>query len=139
MAQIPQIAICICTFRRPELLSRLLEALGGQETGGKFTFSVIVADNDEAQSAQSTVENSRNRLQFPIVYCVEPCKNIALVRNRALQASTSEFVAFIDDDEFPFGKWLLNLFLTCETHGVSGVLGPVKPYFEQQPPRWLVK
>ena len=45
--QLPHVAVCICTYRRPKLLFRLLEALSAQETDGQFTFSVVVVDNDQ--------------------------------------------------------------------------------------------
>ena len=49
------ISVCICTFKRPELLTRLLERLENQRTDGLFTYSVVVADNDPAQSARQAV------------------------------------------------------------------------------------
>jgi cellulose synthase/poly-beta-1,6-N-acetylglucosamine synthase-like glycosyltransferase len=75
----------------------------------------------------------------PIKYCVEPHQNIALARNKALQNACGDFIAFIDDDEFPNRGWLLTLFNTCREYGVDGVLGPVKPVFEQEPPAWVLK
>src|SRR3954465_15401295 len=51
----PHISVCICTFRRAKLLTRLLDALEKQETGGQFTYSVIVADNDREESARPVV------------------------------------------------------------------------------------
>jgi succinoglycan biosynthesis protein ExoM len=75
----------------------------------------------------------------PVCYCVEPRQNIALARNKAIEKATGEFVAFIDDDELPTSSWLLTLFKTCQAHGVDGVLGPVKPQFDQHPPAWAVR
>jgi glycosyltransferase involved in cell wall biosynthesis len=121
------------------LLSRLLEALLSQDTGGRFTFSVVVADNDPTESARMVVDKFAARARVPVLFCVEPERNIAVVRNRALSHAAGDFAAFIDDDEFPAPGWLLNLFRTCETHQVAGVLGPVKPHFEHEPPQWLVK
>src|SRR5215469_9249606 len=40
------ICVCICTYKRPGPLQRLLKGLEGQETQGLFSFSVVVADND---------------------------------------------------------------------------------------------
>ena len=48
---IPHITICICTYRRPELLRRLLAALQTLESDGRFSHSVVVADNDAERSA----------------------------------------------------------------------------------------
>ena len=74
-----------------------------------------------------------------MTYAVQPERNIALAHNTAVSHATGEFIAIIDDDEFPAPNWLLNLFRTCQAHQVAGVLGPVKPRFEHQPPQWLIK
>ena len=74
-----------------------------------------------------------------MAYAVQPERNIALARNTAVTHAQGQFIVFIDDDEFPVSGWLLNLFRTCEAHNVAGVLGPVKPHFDEKPPRWLVK
>jgi len=124
------------------MLERLLREISRQETAGTFTFSVVVIDNNSTQSARAVVEKwQRERFgEVPqIVYAVELAKNIALARNNALSHATGDFVVFIDDDEFPAPGWLLNLFRTCERYRVAGVLGPVKPHFEQKPPNWLIK
>ena len=134
-----QISVCICTLKRPELLSRTLASLENQQTDGLFTYAVVVADNDCRQSAEEVVAAFSSATPMPVTYCVEPQQNIALARNKAIENATGDFIAFIDDDEFPASDWLLNLFKTCKSYGVDGVLGPVKPYFEAEPPRWVKK
>ncbi len=135
----PHITVCICTFRRPEALQRLLEALDTQRTEGGFTFSISICDNDVAQSASAVVAAFQEKAAREIVYVCEPRQNIALARNRVLQTAQGEFVAFIDDDEFPAPDWLAKLLSTCEAYKASGVLGPVRPHFEQPPPSWIVR
>lgn len=121
------------------MLERLLREVDRQETGGAFTVSAVVADNDSEQSARPVVEVVARECQLATTYSMEPERNIALARNRALKYATGDFVVFIDDDEFPAAGWLMNLFRVCEERQVAGVLGPVKPHFEEKPPRWLVK
>jgi succinoglycan biosynthesis protein ExoM len=133
------ISVCVCTYKRPEFLKRLLNALGEQETGGLFTYSIVVADNDRLQSGEAVVEEFRKSHSVAIRYCVEARQNIALARNRAIENADGDFVAFIDDDEFPAGNWLLNLFRACEQYQVDGVLGPVRRHFDETPPKWIVK
>jgi len=139
VSQIPHINVCICTFKRPELLRQLLERLGSQRRDGLFTYSVVVADNDPAQSAQQVVAALSSTSSVHVTYCCESQPNIALARNKALQHAEGDFIAFIDDDEFPKGDWLWHLFKTCVRYGVDGVLGPVKPHFEFDPPGWVKK
>jgi len=137
--KLPHITVCICTCGRPVLLARLLRELARQETEGRFTFSVVVADNDAAQSGRETVEQAAKQYPVDLLYVVEPERNIALARNRALSQAQGDFLAFIDDDEFPVSRWLLELFQAGEAQQVSGVLGPVKPHFEERPPSWVLK
>jgi glycosyltransferase involved in cell wall biosynthesis len=70
---------------------------------------------------------------------VEPEQNIALARNRAIENARGDFLAFIDDDEFPDEDWLLNLYRACHEFRADGVLGPVRPYFEIEPPLWIIR
>jgi len=133
------VSICICTYKRPELLGRLLESLSQQQTQELFSFSVVVVDNDSQESARQVVNEFAERSSIEVIYSVEPRQNIALARNNALENAKGEFVAFIDDDEFAIQNWLLTLFKACQAYQVEGALGPVKPCFEHQPPKWVVK
>jgi len=133
------IAVCVCTYKRPHMLKRLLKELIRQNTGGLFKFSIVVADNDETRSAQTTVQEFLGACDVRIVYCVEPRRNIALARNKVVANAEGEYIAFIDDDEFPEPDWLLKLFKTCNEYRVDGVLGPVKRHFDQTPPAWFKK
>ena len=133
------ISVCVCTYKRPGLLKRLLEELDRQETGGRFTFSVVVADNDSLHSAETVVRDFAARSAVPIRYCTEPRQNIALTRNKAIENAGGDFVAFIDDDEFPDGRWLLTLFEACRDYHAAGVIGPVKRHFDDPPPAWVVE
>ncbi len=136
---VPHISICVCTYKRPPLLKRLLQELIRQETGGLFSYSIVVADNDEARSAAATVEELRAGSAVSIAYCVEPKRNIARARNKVVAHALGEYVAFIDDDEFPAPEWLVKLFRTCNEYQVDGVLGPVRRHFDETPPAWFKK
>lgn len=133
------ISVCICTYKRPKLLERLLSELQSQVTNGLFTYSIVVVDNDYTQSAKKTVEAFKTKSLTGIDYYNEPEQNIALARNKAVQNAKGNFVAFIDDDEFPDVRWLLNLYKTCNEYNTDGVLGPVKPHFETEAPQWILK
>lgn len=133
------VSVCVCTYKRPLLLTQLLERLDRQETNGKFSYSVVIADNDRLGSARSIVSGIQAASSTDINYCIEPEQNIALARNTVLANANGEYIAFIDDDEFPERDWLLKLFEAREKYCVDGVLGPVKPSFEQTPPPWVIK
>ena len=133
------ISVCICTYKRPECLKRLLSELSRQDTDDLFSYSIVVADNDHLRSAELVVAEFASVSPVPVKYCVEPRQSIPLARNKAVMNANGDFVAFIDDDEFPTKHWLLLLFKTLKEYEVDGVLGPVKPHFDAQPPRWVVE
>jgi glycosyltransferase involved in cell wall biosynthesis len=133
------ISVCVCTFKRENLLRLLLAKLEKQRTEGLFTYSIVVADNDSTESAKGVVADFGSTHRLAVTYCVEPQQNIALARNMAFQHASGDFIAFIDDDEYPADDWLCALFKTCEAYGVEGVLGPVIPYYEFEPPQWVKK
>jgi succinoglycan biosynthesis protein ExoM len=135
----PHISVCICTFKRAGMLEQLLSELEGQRTGGLFTYGIVVADNDAAESAAPVVRRFASTSSLPVAYCVEAEPNIARARNLALAHAPGELVAFIDDDEFPVADWLYSLFQTRAASQADAVLGPVVPHFDAEPPRWLTK
>jgi len=131
--------VCICTYKRPEPLNHLLLKLDKQETEGLFDFSIAIVDNDRLESARRTVESRARDSKIIIRYYVEPEQNIALARNRAIENSEGDFVAFIDDDEFPGEQWLVTLYKTIHHYGSDGILSPVLPHFEEKPPQWVLR
>jgi len=136
---LPHIAVCICTYKRPLMLKRLLKELNRQETGGLFTYAITVVDNDAERSGESAVAESQQDAVVPLEYFVESRQGIALARNMAIGNSTGELIALIDDDEYPIPTWLLEMFKTCNEYKVDGVLGPVLRSFDETPPAWLQK
>lgn len=131
---LPHICVCVCTYKRPQGLERLIRELESQETAGLFTFSIVVVDNDEQRSGERA---ARSGTSMPVVYDAEPRRSIALARNKAVANAHGDYLAMIDDDEFPAPNWLLTLFRTCDEWGVDGVLGPVVRHFDEPPPAWL--
>jgi len=138
-SQVPHISVCICTFQRAEYLRRALRMLNAQDTCSLFTYSVVVVDNDAEASARSIVSDFTSIGGHPVTFVMEPQKNIACARNAAVLNAYGDYIAFVDDDEYPAQNWLLKLFQACRAAGVDGVLGPVRPYFDCPPPTWVTK
>lgn len=134
----PTIDICIATYKRPDLLKKLLISLITQETSGEFTFNIIVVDNDAQRSAEATVREFATKGQ-KIIYDVEPEQNIALARNRSLSHATGDYIATIDDDEYADSRWLLNLHKTMISYKADVVHGPVSRIFHKNTPSYIRK
>ncbi|MDP9140316.1 MAG: glycosyltransferase [Pseudomonadota bacterium] len=129
------ISICISTYQRPERLSALLTDLSRQRC---LPQEVIVVDNDAAGSARGSVECARrDGAPFPILYDIEQRKNVALTRNCSVALASSDWLAFIDDDERAPRDWLAGLASAAETYEADCVLGPVEPLLPADAPNWL--
>ena len=127
------ISICICTFKRPHSLERLLTSINNLSSDGDFDYSVTVVDNDSLESAKDVVARAKAANRYDIGYFVEPERNISLARNRSVRMSNGELIAFIDDDEYPDRDWLLQHYKTLLSFGPDGVFGPVIPHFRKSP------
>ena len=132
------IDICICTFRRPELADTL-RSIAVLEKPAGFEIGIVVADNDDEPTAQSQVKALAQELKLPIRYRHAPARNISIARNACLDASVSDLVAFIDDDETASPGWLVELVATAQATGATAVLGPVRATYRQDAPDWMRK
>jgi hypothetical protein len=127
------------------MLHGLLLRLGEQDTwvaGQRLRLRVVVVDNDATASARRTALAGAAQAGLSLHYLVEPQRNIAQARNRAVQGALDgpcELLAFIDDDEVPPRDWLANAWLACTHWQADGVLAPVRPLYDDTPPRWLLR
>lgn len=132
------ISICIATYKRPELLKRLLDSIGTLETRGLFSYSVTIVDNDCYSSGKEVAQKFLKFGYSTVQYLVEPARSIARVRNAGILNSKGEAIAFIDDDEFPEPDWLLQLHNhLVQDPSVAGILGPVRPHYPNGTPAWV--
>jgi succinoglycan biosynthesis protein ExoM len=135
-----RVAFCVATYGRPAQLAALLDALARLDTTDTGPLLLAVADNDAAGSARAVVDAARTKLPFPVVYDVEPERNISLARNRAVRLALdrgAEWLAFIDDDEVPRREWLAELLRVQRATGADIVTGPVVAHPPEGTPRWL--
>jgi succinoglycan biosynthesis protein ExoM len=138
MTETVNIDVCIATFQRPLMLSRLLDSLIKQNLKG-LTMRIIVVDNDGKQSASATVSLFQKKCGLVVVYDVEPLQNISLARNRALSHVRSEYFAFVDDDEVVSIEWLRTLVVSMRSYRADVVFGPVKSILPIDAPDWANK
>jgi succinoglycan biosynthesis protein ExoM len=136
MTDMPNIDICVCTFRRHELADTL-RSLAAMDLPEGFRIGIVVADNDEVPSAEGLVAVLARELSLKIRYVHCPARNISRARNACLDASSADFLAFIDDDEKATGAWLKRLVEAAQATGADVVLGPVKARYGAGAPGWM--
>lgn len=134
-----KVALCVCTYRRPAGLRRLLAAVAALRTDRVGVLEVVVVDNDPDGSARAVVD-SLGEMPFVVHYAHERHRGISHARNRAVaEAADADWVAFLDDDEEPEPEWLDELLRVQAAHAADVVAGPVPPKYEAPAPRWVLR
>lgn len=128
-----RIAVCICTYRRPEGLEACLSALEKQSGPA---FEVVVVENEADGPGRAICQRHPG---LTLTYAAEPRSGIPWARNACLElaAGWADLIAFIDDDEVPEPDWLKQLAATQQGTGADIVCGPAFPIYRAPVPRWL--
>lgn len=113
-----KISVVVCTSGR-EFLGRCIESLEDQTFSD---YEVIIVHNDDL----STEHNFRS-------LAVEE-DNLSIMRNKGMQKSEGDVIAFIDDDAVARENWLENIMESYEQEGTDCVGGKIVPDFETQVP-----
>jgi glycosyltransferase involved in cell wall biosynthesis len=135
-----RIAICVCTYARPDGLARLLDALREQVVSDPpIEFRVVIVDNDATGPVRAACEARAADFALGLRYEVEPTRGITYARNRGLASAGDDvdFIAMADDDEVPVPGWLATLVRVQMATRADVVTGPVVPHFPTPPPAWI--
>lgn len=133
----PEVTVAIPTFRRPRSLEKLLRALERLETAAAVT--VLVADNDaEKHEGSDLCDRVRHEgYRWPLRSMVVAARGIAPVRNAlvavALGDARMDFLAMLDDDEWPEPHWLVALLAEQAKTGAGALQGSILFDFDGQP------
>lgn len=126
----PEVTVCVLTYRRATLLGRLLGALRDQVREYGAGARLLVVDNDPAGSAADV---AGQHLVGADRYVVELVPGISAARNRALAECGTDLLVFIDDDELPTARWLVELVECWRRFRPAAVVGPVHSVFPTSP------
>jgi len=97
-----------------------LESLRDIVVPSNIDVTVTVIDNDKKQSAKTIVDELRESFSFNTYYYCETKRGIPCARNRAIDATLSlksDYLIFIDDDEWVEPLWLSHLYTYCKEQG----------------------
>lgn len=137
--------ICVCTYKRPDGIRLLLNALaqldgvkvdGGNNVGAS-DIEICVVDNDAAGEGAHICNNLAADYPFLVHAMVEPQAGISPARNAAVNHALTRnpvFLAFLDDDERPEPQWLNELLRVQSTTGADVVGGPTLSEFPDNVP-----
>lgn len=135
------IDVCICTYRRPRELERLLESLDKLHfvKSDEPQIGIVVVENDVDEQARAVCEKFESLSRWPLRYAIEAEPGISRARNRCLSlvADDTDFIVFIDDDETVTENWLEDLLAVRRDYSADVVSGPVLPRYNDSHPEWI--
>lgn len=136
-----KVCICICTYKRPEYLRKLLASLKKMVSNNlnKLQLQFIVVDNDKGGSAHSTVLEA-SFISLKIIYDIEANRGISYARNKCIELALkagSDFISFVDDDEYVSENWIYELVNAAINFNADIVAGPVIKVLPENSPNWI--
>jgi len=142
------LTVAVLTYRRPGDLDEVLPALVAQARTVAplgVVARVVVVDNDPDASGRERVlrgaDEAGTAAEGPVdvTYAHEPVPGIAAARNRALdEGGDDDLLVFVDDDERPSDRWLVELVTLQRATGAAAVVGPVRSEYAVPPSPYLV-
>jgi len=103
---------------------------------------VVVVNNDVGTSIAFVLDKARVKLGDRLHGLEEPRRGIPQARNCGLRHALSlgaDYVAFLDDDEWPDPDWLDKLLEGAVMHDAALVQGRVIPEYMINPPPWALE
>ncbi len=137
------IAVAICTFKRNEPLTLLLESLiaSAERVRDRAAVGIVIVDDTKDEQARPIAEAFANRFELGLQYRVSGKQNISLARNLAIETSmmVGDWTAMTDDDcEVP-AHWLETLLETQARTGADAVTGRMVRRVPEGSPRWITE
>jgi succinoglycan biosynthesis protein ExoM len=137
------IAVAICTYKRNDLLTRLLDALPvcAERVRGRAAVGVVVVDDTSEGLARPVAEAFTDRFELGLEYRISGKQNISLARNLAVETAMEmgDWIAMTDDDCEPPPEWLEALFELQQQTGASAVTGRMVRRVPEGSPDWITE
>lgn len=139
----PAVTVCVITHsKRLSSFNKMLTYLEKAALRYEGNTSLLVGNNSgvtyrETVCKALTDSNLGKALAWKVVD--SPENNIAVGRNTVLDNAVTDWVAFIDDDEYPSDLWLRTLIETMQEYNCAIVAGPIIPVFPKNTVNWVSK
>lgn len=134
---LPSVSICICTFNRSGKLSRLLTFVRDRLVFPEgVDVDVICVDNNSRDGTLKVASSFAGSLPLTVVQ--EALQGLSHARNRAVSASSADWLIFIDDDVIPDENWLCAYIAAMRDPGADFIGGRILLNWISPKPGWLI-
>jgi len=136
VAPVSGFSIIIPTYNRAELLRMALESVHHLYLPRSWEAEILVIDNNSSDHTAAVVREARQG-PIPVRRILEMKQNASHARNRGASEASFEHLVYLDDDELVDEGWLEAYAAVQAALHPDCVVGPVEPWFEQVPPKWM--
>ena len=137
------IVVAICTFKRNDLLTRLLEAVlvCAERVGARAAVGVVLVDDTPEGLARPVADAFAKHFELGLQYTISGRKNISLARNLAIETAMEigEWTVMTDDDCEPPPEWLDALLDAQRSTKTDAVTGRMVRRVPEGSPRWITE
>ena len=133
-----QLTIQLCTYKRPALLARVLEACFDQ-TAAADTYEVVLVNDGSPDDTPAVIERLRPFARCGFTVIEQANAGLARARNAGLARATGARIAFIDDDVLPTPVFVAEHLRSDREHGdviVRGAVINTASFDRLPPPVW---
>lgn len=102
-----KVSVVVTTYNWPEALERVLHALSLQTA---LPEEVVVADDGSGDKVATVIQSWLGKAPFRLRYCWQPDEGFraAMIRNRAVALTSSDYLIFLDGDCIPLPRFVEN-------------------------------
>lgn len=134
----PLISVIICTYNRDKYIYNVLRSVAENDYPHD-KYEIVLVNNNSSDNTES--ECQRFQADFPDIafrYCVETNQGLSYARNRGIQESQGDLLAYVDDDATVNKEYLRTYadFFNKTPEAVAAG-GPILPVCETEEPSWM--
>ena len=119
------ISVVIPTYNGADRIPQVLAVLEQQENLDRFTWDVIVCDNNSCDRTANIVSDHQRlwSQEVPLRYCFVAEQGAAFARQRGVTEARGQIIAFLDDDNIPAYNWLSSVYRFARAYPKAGAFG----------------
>lgn len=137
------VAVAICTYKRNDFLTRLLDALlvCADRVQDRAAVGIAIVDDTREGLARPVAEAFAGRFELGLEYRISGRQNISLARNLAIGTAMEmgDWTAMTDDDCEPPAHWLEALLDLQQQTGADAVTGRMIRRVPEGSPKWITE
>lgn len=136
----PFVTVLVCTYNRRNDVCELIHSVLKQETGGDFSFELVVVDNNSDDGTSTAVRELIESRPGSARCFFEPRQGKSYALDTGLEAARGEVVFVVDSDQLLPPNYLMTVVRVFREHPEVSILGgKVLPLWPSSPPAWLTR